>query len=153
MGPGFGGWRACRAFALALAIACGGADGEPGPVALSGLADARYDVRVELAPESGDGSPALHVRVEPSPGWHLEPDAPATLALETAGRGRLEPARQRGEDALRRSEQVLEFAAAVEGAGALPVTGRLKFGICEGDAELCSIVRRDLAFTVRLPAP
>ncbi len=113
--------------------------------------DAHY--RVWIDPDRSDQAPReMRLRVEPTGEWHIAPEAPATLKLETTGEASFEPAEQEREDALSCSADGIEFVARVSGPRTKSSAGdgHLKFGICEGESERCIIVRRSFPLPVGL---
>lgn len=131
--------------ALCALCACGGE--KPGIRLLDpgGDSDARYELWVwASAPTPPNASGDLRVRVELRPGWHLAPEAPASLRFEEADGVRVEPWLQRGDDGVELDRHTLEFVALYSVAGEPRIRGRLKFGLCEDGDERCAIIRRDL---------
>ena len=138
---------ACGLALLALLAApgllAGGESGDSKP-------DARYRLEVETTPPPSSDMPgALLVRVEPREGWHIAPEAPASLVVEPEAGARVTPLSQKSEDARALSEQRLEFACRFDPAprdGS--ASGRLKFGVCRDGDTGCAIVRLDLDLTL-----
>ncbi len=108
--------------------------------------DARYRLEVETTPPpNSDTAGALLVRVEPREGWHIAPEAPASLVIEPGAGAQVTPLSQKSADARALSERRLEFACRFDPApqdGS--ARGRLKFGICRDGDTGCAIVRLDL---------
>jgi hypothetical protein len=133
-----------RSLAVLLLVLCGCAEpaseGDPAVVAQ----ESRYRV-VTDASASGPGVGMLDVRVEATGGWHIAPEAPVRLDL-AAPDVTFVPAKLRAEHASKLDENVIEWSSELraESSGGRTASGQLKFGICEGDAEQCVIIRRDL---------
>ena len=140
--------------ALVAAVLVGACGSEPQGPAGTVLPDGqgRYRVSVQTTPGTAGAPGEIRLRVEPTADWHLALDAPARLALESAPGLHFEPEVQRGEDAVQRTEALLEFASSFRATATEPVArGVLKFGVCQAD-EQCSIVRRHFEIPLEVSA-
>jgi hypothetical protein len=137
------------AAAWLFATGCGA-----GPEAASnriGVGDSRYRADLSRVPTAA-GSGEARLRLEPEAGWHIVPEAPASLRLVAPEGFEFASPQQRGSDALEHSEQALEFALSLRSTRArgrvrppdAPARAQIKFGICRDDAEGCEIVRQEL---------
>ena len=131
---------------LLLLCACAEPTAEPAPVVIA--EESRYRVIAEATPiEPGVGM--LDLRVEATGGWHIAPEAPVRLDIE-AFEVTFSPAKLRAEHARTLDEDAIEWscefrADKVSGSTA---TAQLKFGICEGPAEKCVIIRREVEIPI-----
>ena len=134
------------AWLVGVALACGAASSSPADVDLGGTVDSRYRLTGAVVAGEPNASPQLRVRVEPRHGWHIAPEAPARLDLESSAGVRFPRERLTREDAAALDEEQLVFTTGFSVEPGAPVTarGQLKFGICEGEDQVCAIVRRDL---------
>ena len=139
-----------RSLAAGLLLLCGCAEVAPegGPTLV--VEENRYRVVAETI-SSGEGLGVLDVRVEAAGGWHIAPEAPVRLDL-AAPDMTFTPAKLRAEHARKLDEDVIEWSCELNATtpARRVASGQLKFGICEGDAEQCVIVRRDLQIPVAL---
>ena len=115
--------------------------------------DAGYRIHYEATSPASPATPGrLVIRVETRNDWHVAPEAPVSLVLHAPAGLELDPALQRSGDALRSSGEMLEFGSDLhaERPGAALVRGSLKFGMCQGEAERCVIVRRELELPLEI---
>lgn len=137
---------------ILAALACGAGETTPAGEPQLLVEEARFAVWLGTGPgpEGTDGS--LRVRVETRGDWHLADDAPVSLRFDANADCRVDPAEQHRDAALLDTRDAFEFGAdyVLDGEEAATLGGHAKFGICEGDAEGCAIVRR--AFTARVAA-
>lgn len=138
--------RAWLAFPAVLLLACAPeAPVTRGPLPVA--EDGRYRITL-LPPDWDQPAPGLELRVEPKPGWHIEPEAPARLELEPPPHVEFGNADLRSADAVALGADRLAFATEVRarpGAeGPQLARGRVKFGLCRQDDEGCEIVRREV---------
>ncbi len=124
--------------------ACGDSDGPPGARLVA--EDSRYRVTLARAGSSGPDTAELHLRVEPTNGWHIAPEAPARLRFAEQPGLHWDPAELSSEETGHIDADGLEFGTTLrmEAGGPTDARAHLKFGICEGPKEKCVIVRRDL---------
>lgn len=111
------------------------------------MGDSRYRVDLSQAP-AAPGSSGGRLRLAPESGWHIVPDAPASLRLAAPAGFEFAATEQRGSDAIEHSEQALEFAFSVrpthaQDAPSAPARAQIKFGVCRDDAQGCEIVRQE----------
>jgi hypothetical protein len=139
----------------ALLLACSG-EAPDATLSTDGLIvlaeESRYRiVSRSVSPEAASRPGELVVSVAASGGWHVEPEAPTQLELESSG-VRLEPSAFANEDARVLDSGGFEFAAAIhaEAPGEGHARGQVKFGICEGPDEKCVIVRREVEIPLRV---
>ena len=115
--------------------------------------ESRYQVLLSVtSPPSPVASGELRIRVEMRNGWHIAPEAPARLELETPAGIGLSPGSLSSEDAIALDDAGVEWSAELRAdkAGAATTQGHLKIGICEDDEERCVIVRRTLELPVQV---
>jgi len=103
------------------------------------------------SPETPSSTGSLDIRVEAIGGWHIAPEAPLRLDLQSA-EIRLMPAELRREQARSISEEGFDFRAEVRAERAGPTTahGQLKFGICRAREDKCIIMRREFEVPVEI---
>ena len=131
---------------------CGSSAEPPSSVATVIDSDSRYQITLEASsPDSSEAVGHLRVRVDTRNDWHVADDAPAwfrideTAGLEIDAAGKREPEKTSTSDRL---DFAWEFTAAT--AGEAIARGQVKFGLCEGDDDACTIVKRDLELPLKI---
>jgi hypothetical protein len=139
---------------LFATAACGGHDvaaSEPIPLVTGG---SRFEISFEpVPPATGDAIGEIRLYVETLNDWHIAPDAPAWLRMQDSEEIIFAPAERVASTG--ESDMRLDFATSYRASPASRAIetvahGRVKFGMCEGDALQCIIVERDLVFPLDL---
>lgn len=147
-----------RAVALLMlaALACSADSREPSSSSddrtLLLAEEARYRIVALIVPPTSADSPGeLRVTMTASGDWHVEPEAPIRLTLESSS-VRIEPTAFTNRDARVLTDDGFEFVAQLHADASGPghAKGQIKFGICEGPKEQCVIVRRDFDIALRI---
>lgn len=138
---------------LSAVVALGGCGSgvEPTRSVVTSLGgDARYEITLEATPpDRPEAEGTFLVRVDTRGDWHVADEAPAWLRIdETSGLemdgGKRVPASATD----RRIDFDFPFSATIDGPAF--ARGELKFGVCEGDDDACSIVKEEIELPVTI---
>ena len=120
------------------------------PTSVDGVVfrNTRYRISQEVRSEGGSNANVLRVRLEPETGHHFAEEAPVGLTLRGLPGVSFDAERQRSDDAVVHSEQLIEFESGFQvaeaGAPGGAVPAEVKFGLCSDGSERCEIIEREI---------
>jgi hypothetical protein len=121
--------------------------------------DPRFEIFLDRSPSGPEAfaSPAiaLHLRIQPKAGWHIEPDAPTRLDLNPVPGIEVDSPLPGSPAEVASSADKIEFKIAyrIKDEGkrnrpGLSFESRLKFGVCRNGNLRCEIVNREIQIPI-----
>ena len=134
---------------LLLCSACGAVDIGEQKDPIVAVQGPNYRITMQsTSPNSPDDSGALRIRVETRNGWKIATEAPARLHVNGAPDLEFDTDAESIDVSSDHLEFLQKFRARREG-DALG-SGVIKFGVCEGEDEVCALVDREFEFPLAI---